>query len=158
MRNAATVLSASASWPLHRIGEAKHDLVRHGSDSGIADGHVLKGLVRLEGLLDFLDRVERRGFSLQMDAGPVDRQFPYFQRHARRHMFHQIRKAGKNVVASAVDNREIFFQLRHPVTRLVQFLTRTGARTECLLVLRLEAALELLDRRIFEEDACREIS
>src|SRR6476620_10092133 len=111
MRNAATVLSASASWPLHRISKTKHDLVLHGSDTSIANGHILKGLVRLERLLDFLDRIEGRGLSLKMDTGPVDRQFPHFQRHARRHMFHQFCKAGKDVVAPAVHNRETFLHL-----------------------------------------------
>ena len=113
----------------------------------------MKGLVLHEGLLDLLDCIEGRGFSLQMDAGPVDRQFSYFQRYAWRHMFHQFCKAGKDVVARAVDNREAFLQLRNSIPGLVQFLTRAAAWTECLLVLRLEPALEVLDRRFLEHYA-----
>ena len=54
----------------------------------------MKGLVRREGLLDLLDRIEGCGFSLQMDGVPVDREFSYFQWYAWRHMFHQFCKAG----------------------------------------------------------------
>ncbi len=110
-----------------------------------------------EGLLDLLDRIEGRGFPLQMDAGSVDRQFSYFQRCARWDMFHQFCKAGKDVVACAVDNRETFLHLRNSIAGLVQLLTRAGAWTECLLVLCLEPSLEVLDRRILEHHAYGEI-
>ena len=59
---------------MHRIGQTKHDLVLHGSDPRITNGDVLKGPRRHKGLLDLLHRIERRGFPLQMEAGPVGRQ------------------------------------------------------------------------------------
>ncbi len=133
-------------------------MVRPSSDAGIADGYIMESLVRHEGLLNLLNRIERCGFCLQMDARPVDRQFPYLQRDALGHMFHEFCQAGQNVIARTVDDRETFFQLRHSITRLVQFITRVYAGTKCLLILRLESAREVFDRRIFEGDAYGEIS
>ena len=47
-----------------------------------------------------------------------------------RHMFHEFCQAGQNVIARTVDDRETFFQLRHSITRLVQFITRVLRRDQ----------------------------
>jgi hypothetical protein len=72
-------------------------------------------------------------------------------------MVHQLRKAGKDIVAFAVDKREAFLQLRDSIAGLVDLLTGAGARTECLFVLGLNSLLEILDGRILEDKAYGEI-
>jgi hypothetical protein len=63
---------------------------------------------RHKGLLDFLDRIERRGFPLQMDAVSVYRQFTNRQWCAWRHMLHQFRQARKDIVACAITTESPF--------------------------------------------------
>ena len=72
-------------------------------------------------------------------------------------MLHQFRKAGKDIVASAVDKRETFLQFRDSIASLIDFLARTDAWTERLFVLGLDPLLEILDGRILEDKAYGQI-